>query len=65
MPRPAAEIKAEKDELDRQRVEVDTRIQADRQILHELNQRVPALEREYQAAVALEQQAAAATNPSA
>lgn len=58
MRRASAEIQAELDELNRKRRALDRIITDNRNRLHELNGKVPALEREYQEAVALEQQAA-------
>ncbi|HEY0684748.1 MAG TPA: hypothetical protein VGD45_20595 [Steroidobacter sp.] len=64
--RTSAEIKAEIDTINRKRVELDRQIQDRRNTQKELNAQMPALEREYQAAVAAEQQQAAQTQtPSA
>lgn len=51
-------MRAELDDLNRKRRAIDRIINDNRARLHELNAQVPALEVEYQAAVALEQQAA-------
>ena len=58
MSRPSEVIKAELDELNRKRRAIDRIIEDNRQRLYELNAKVPPLEREFQAAVALEQQGA-------
>lgn len=58
MSRPSSEVRAELDEINRKRRAIDRIIEDNRRRLYELNARVPALEVEYQAAVALEQQAA-------
>lgn len=58
MTRPSADIKADLDELNRKRRAIDRMIEDNRKRLYELNAQVPALEVEYQAAVAREQQPA-------
>jgi hypothetical protein len=58
MARPSAEIRAELDAINRRRRAIDRIIEDNRARLKELNTQVPDLEREYQSAVALEQQAA-------
>lgn len=58
--RPSNVIRAELDEVNRKRRAIDKQIADRRRDLEALNEKVPALEREYQAAVAAEQQAALA-----
>lgn len=57
MTRPAAAIRAELDTLNAERVEVDNHITERRQYLNGLNARANELEKEFQAADALEAQA--------
>lgn len=57
MSRTAAEIRVELDALNEERVQVDTHIQERRGYLNSLNARASALEIEFQAADAIEQQA--------
>ena len=59
MPRPSSEVRADLDEINRKRRAIDRMIEDNRARLYALNAKVPDLEREYQEAVALEQQAAA------
>lgn len=56
--RPSAEIRAELDQINRKRRAIDQQIEARRRDLAALNAKVPDLEREFQASVAAEQQAA-------
>lgn len=58
MPRSSADVKAELDGINRKRRAIDRIVEDNRKRLYALNAKVPPLEREYQAAVALEQQAA-------
>lgn len=58
MPRQSSEVLAELDAINRKRRAIDRIIEDNRARQYELNAKVPELEREYQAAVALEQQAA-------
>jgi hypothetical protein len=60
MPRPSTEIQADLDALNRKRRAIDRIIEDNRKRLYELNAQVPPLEREFQEATALEQQAASA-----
>lgn len=57
MSRPAAEIRAELDAVNAERVEVDNHITERRQYLNGLNAKANELEKEFQAADALEAQA--------
>lgn len=58
--RPSKDIQADLDALNRKRRAIDKQIQDRRAELNELNAKVSPLEREFQAAIATEQQAAIA-----